>query len=100
MSIPSTFRTQVISRLNVFTNNCFMLVFSSQLLQSSSSLKAPAERGPHSTVLHAVEGLSLVLLCSCQLTTRRLAVSILKEIRSLFAAIKPSEVERESSRAA
>lgn len=75
-------------------------MFSSQLLQSSSSLKVPAERGPHSSVLHAVEGLSLVLLCSCQLTTRRLAVSILKEIRSLFAAIKPSEVEQESSRAA
>lgn len=75
-------------------------MFSSQLLQSSSSLKVAADRGPHSTVLHAVEGLSLVLLCSCQLTTRRLAVSILKEIRSLFAAIKPSEVEQESSRAA
>lgn len=77
-----------------------MLMFSSQLLQSSSSLKVPAERGPHSSVLHAVEGLSLVLLCSCQLTTRRLAVSILKEIRSLFVAIKPSEVEQESSQAA
>eukprot|EP00066_Takifugu_rubripes_P017617 XP_011606883.1 PREDICTED: LOW QUALITY PROTEIN: protein furry homolog [Takifugu rubripes] len=66
-------------------------VHTCELLQSSSSLKVPAERGPHSTVLHAVEGLSLVLLCSCQLTTRRLAVSILKEIRSLFMAIKPSE---------
>uniref|UniRef100_A0A673C9G1 Furry homolog a (Drosophila) n=1 Tax=Sphaeramia orbicularis TaxID=375764 RepID=A0A673C9G1_9TELE len=51
----------------------------------------PAERGPHSTVLHAVEGLALVLLCSCQLSTRRLSIAILKEIRSLFMTIGQSE---------
>uniref|UniRef100_A0A8C2ZLT4 FRY microtubule binding protein n=1 Tax=Cyclopterus lumpus TaxID=8103 RepID=A0A8C2ZLT4_CYCLU len=62
------------------------------LLQSGSSVKMPAERGPHSTVLHAVEGLALVLLCSCQLSTRRLAIAILKEIRSLFMTIGQSEV--------
>ncbi|XP_017271796.1 protein furry homolog isoform X4 [Kryptolebias marmoratus] len=62
-----------------------------ELLQSSSSLKMPAERGPHSTVLHAVEGLALVLLCSCQLSTRRLSVAILKEIRSLYLTIGQSE---------
>uniref|UniRef100_A0A671Y0G6 FRY microtubule binding protein n=1 Tax=Sparus aurata TaxID=8175 RepID=A0A671Y0G6_SPAAU len=62
------------------------------LLQTGSSLKMPAERGPHSSVLHAVEGLALVLLCSCQLSTRRLAVAILKEIRSLFMTIGQSEV--------
>uniref|UniRef100_A0A8C4HGF7 Furry homolog a (Drosophila) n=1 Tax=Dicentrarchus labrax TaxID=13489 RepID=A0A8C4HGF7_DICLA len=53
-----------------------------KLTLTSSSLKLPAERGPHSTVLHAVEGLALVLLCSCQLSTRRLAIAILKEIRT------------------
>ncbi|KAM6961396.1 protein furry homolog [Aplochiton taeniatus] len=62
-----------------------------ELLQTSSSHRAPVERGPHSTVLHAVEGLALVLLCSCQLGTRKLAVSILKEIRSLFMAIGQTE---------
>ncbi|KAM6933331.1 protein furry homolog [Xenentodon cancila] len=62
-----------------------------ELLQSSSSLKMPSERAPHSTVLHAVEGLALVLLCSCQLSTRRLAIAILKEIRSLFMTIRQSE---------
>lgn len=72
-------------------------MFPPQLLHTSSSLRGPAERGPHSTVLHAVEGLALVLLCSCQLTTRRLAISILKEIRSLFTAIKQTEVKRELS---
>lgn len=66
-----------------------------QLLQASSALKIPAERGPHSTVLHAVEGLALVLLCSCQLSTRRLAIGILREIRSLFVTIKQSEVRLE-----
>lgn len=55
----------------------------------------PAERGPHSTVLHAVEGLALVLLCSCQLSTRKLAITILKEIRSLFLTIGQAEVKRD-----
>ncbi|XP_029923114.1 protein furry homolog isoform X1 [Myripristis murdjan] len=62
-----------------------------KLLQSSASHRVPAERSPHSTVLHAVEGLALVLLCSCQLSTRRLAIAIMKEIRSLFMTIGQSE---------
>ncbi|XP_023817114.1 protein furry homolog isoform X4 [Oryzias latipes] len=62
-----------------------------ELMQSNSNVKAPAERGPHSTVLHAVEGLALVLLCSCQVSTRRLSIAILKEIRSLFQTIGQSE---------
>uniref|UniRef100_A0A8C9YUF5 FRY microtubule binding protein n=1 Tax=Sander lucioperca TaxID=283035 RepID=A0A8C9YUF5_SANLU len=66
-------------------------IHTAELLQTSSSLKIPAERGPHSAVLHAVEGLALVLLCSCQLSTRRLAIAILKEIRSLFMTIGQSE---------
>ncbi|KAM6987894.1 protein furry homolog isoform 1-T1 [Tautogolabrus adspersus] len=66
-------------------------IHTAELLQSSSNLKIPAERGPHSTVLHAVEGLALVLLCSCQLSTRRLAIAILKEIRSLFMTIGQTE---------
>ncbi|XP_028321443.1 protein furry homolog isoform X2 [Gouania willdenowi] len=66
-------------------------VHSVELLQSSSSLKIPGEKGPHSMVLHAVEGLALVLLASCQLSTRRLAIALLKEIRSLFMTIGQSE---------
>uniref|UniRef100_A0A8C8DTE3 Furry homolog a (Drosophila) n=1 Tax=Oryzias sinensis TaxID=183150 RepID=A0A8C8DTE3_9TELE len=60
---------------------------------TSKTHTAPAERGPHSTVLHAVEGLALVLLCSCQVSTRRLSIAILKEIRSLFQTIGQSEVK-------
>uniref|UniRef100_A0A4W4FX37 Furry homolog b (Drosophila) n=1 Tax=Electrophorus electricus TaxID=8005 RepID=A0A4W4FX37_ELEEL len=52
----------------------------------------PVERSPHSTVLHAVEGLALLLLCSCQTSTRKLAVAVLREIRCLFAAIGQAEV--------
>uniref|UniRef100_A0A672Q766 FRY microtubule binding protein n=1 Tax=Sinocyclocheilus grahami TaxID=75366 RepID=A0A672Q766_SINGR len=59
------------------------------LLQSSSGSRLPAERTPHSTVLHAVEGLALVLLCSCQTGTRKLAVSILREVRHIFLTIGP-----------
>uniref|UniRef100_A0AAY5EIW9 Cell morphogenesis protein N-terminal domain-containing protein n=1 Tax=Electrophorus electricus TaxID=8005 RepID=A0AAY5EIW9_ELEEL len=51
----------------------------------------PVERSPHSTVLHAVEGLALLLLCSCQTSTRKLAVAVLREIRCLFAAIGQAE---------
>lgn len=72
-------------------NQLFFIL--SQLLQTNSSLKTPSERGPHSTVLHAVEGLAVVLLCSCQLSTRRLAIAILKEIRSLFVTIGQCEVK-------
>lgn len=70
-------------------------MFTSQLLQTSSSPKMPPERGPHSTVLHAVEGLALVLLCSCQLSTRRLTIAILKEIRCVFMTIGQTEVKWE-----
>uniref|UniRef100_A0A671P6E1 Furry homolog a (Drosophila) n=1 Tax=Sinocyclocheilus anshuiensis TaxID=1608454 RepID=A0A671P6E1_9TELE len=47
------------------------------------------ERTSHSTVLHAVEGLALVLLCSCQTGTRKVAVSILREVRQIFLTIGP-----------
>ncbi|XP_077422148.1 protein furry homolog isoform X2 [Vanacampus margaritifer] len=66
-------------------------IHTAELLQTSSNVKTAAERGPHAAVLHAVEGLALVLLCSCQLSTRRLAVAILKEIRSLFGVLGQSE---------
>ncbi|XP_056593394.1 protein furry homolog isoform X1 [Triplophysa dalaica] len=59
--------------------------------QSSGSSRLPPERSPHSTVLHAVEGLALLLLCSCQTSTRKLAVSVLREIRLLFTTIGQAE---------
>ncbi|XP_019713118.1 protein furry homolog isoform X2 [Hippocampus comes] len=66
-------------------------IHTAELLQTSSGVKTAAERGPHAAVLHAIEGLALMLLCSCRLSTRRLAVAVLKEIRSLFAAVGQSE---------
>uniref|UniRef100_A0A8C1UXX0 Furry homolog b (Drosophila) n=1 Tax=Cyprinus carpio TaxID=7962 RepID=A0A8C1UXX0_CYPCA len=63
---------------------------------SSGSSRLPPERSPHSTVLHAVEGLALLLLCSCQTSTRKLAVSVLREIRCLFTAIGQAEDDDKS----
>ncbi|KTG43896.1 hypothetical protein cypCar_00020228 [Cyprinus carpio] len=56
-----------------------------QWRQASPSL--PLERSPLWTVLHVVEGLALVVLCSCRPATRRLAVNVLKEVRSLHTAL-------------
>uniref|UniRef100_A0A4W5KNU9 FRY like transcription coactivator n=1 Tax=Hucho hucho TaxID=62062 RepID=A0A4W5KNU9_9TELE len=47
----------------------------------------PLERSPLWGVLHVVEGLALVVLCSCRPATRRLAVNILKEVRALHTAL-------------
>uniref|UniRef100_A0A8C1J9U6 Furry homolog a (Drosophila) n=1 Tax=Cyprinus carpio TaxID=7962 RepID=A0A8C1J9U6_CYPCA len=66
-------------------------ICSTELLQSSSGTRLPAERTPHSTVLHAVEGLALVLLCSCQTGTRKVAVSILREVRQIFLTMGQTE---------
>ncbi|KAJ8412470.1 hypothetical protein AAFF_G00128060 [Aldrovandia affinis] len=57
---------------------------------NGSGHRVPPERS-HCTVLHAVEGLALVLLCSCQTATRKLAVGILREIRCLFTTIGQAE---------
>uniref|UniRef100_A0A8C2Z7V6 FRY microtubule binding protein n=1 Tax=Cyclopterus lumpus TaxID=8103 RepID=A0A8C2Z7V6_CYCLU len=58
--------------------------------RGGSSPRLP-ERSPHGSVLHAVEGLALLLLCSCQISTRKLAVGVLREIRCLFTALGHAE---------
>nr|XP_015197348.1 PREDICTED: protein furry homolog isoform X5 [Lepisosteus oculatus] len=63
----------------------------SELIQNGSGHRLQPERSPHCSVLHAVEGFALVLLCNCQVATHKLAVSILKEIRALFTSIGQSE---------
>uniref|UniRef100_A0A4W4HA29 Furry homolog a (Drosophila) n=1 Tax=Electrophorus electricus TaxID=8005 RepID=A0A4W4HA29_ELEEL len=54
------------------------------LLASSRSPRLSGERSPPAVALHALEGLALVLLCSCHITTRKLAVAILREVRLLL----------------
>uniref|UniRef100_A0A8C8XV26 FRY microtubule binding protein n=1 Tax=Panthera leo TaxID=9689 RepID=A0A8C8XV26_PANLE len=67
----------------------------SELIPNGSSHRIQSERGPHCSVLHAVEGFALVLLCSFQVATRKLSVLILKEIRALFAALgQPEDDDR------
>ncbi|OWK13583.1 FRYL, partial [Cervus elaphus hippelaphus] len=46
------------------------------------------ERIPYSNVFHVVEGFALVTLCSSRPATRRLAVSVLREIRALVALLE------------
>ncbi|KAG5899998.1 hypothetical protein JTB14_009085 [Gonioctena quinquepunctata] len=46
---------------------------------------------PLSSVLHLVEALALVMLCTYRLTTRRLSVLILKEVKSLLKVLNCSE---------
>ncbi|XP_051026741.1 protein furry homolog-like isoform X1 [Acomys russatus] len=48
----------------------------------------PLERNPYPSVFHVVEGFALVILCSSRPATRRLAVSVLREIRALFALLE------------
>uniref|UniRef100_A0A4W4HA41 Furry homolog a (Drosophila) n=1 Tax=Electrophorus electricus TaxID=8005 RepID=A0A4W4HA41_ELEEL len=50
----------------------------------ASSPRLSGERSPPAVALHALEGLALVLLCSCHITTRKLAVAILREVRLLL----------------
>ncbi|XP_074842355.1 protein furry homolog isoform X7 [Carettochelys insculpta] len=64
---------------------------SSELIPNGSSHRIQSERSPYSSVLHAVEGFALVLLCSFQVATRKLAVLILREIRALFLALGQAE---------
>ncbi|XP_028635587.1 protein furry homolog [Grammomys surdaster] len=67
----------------------------SELIPNGSSHRMQSERGPHCSVLHAVEGFALVLLCSFQVATRKLSVLILKEIRALFLALgQPEDDDR------
>uniref|UniRef100_A0A665T7R4 Furry homolog, like n=1 Tax=Echeneis naucrates TaxID=173247 RepID=A0A665T7R4_ECHNA len=54
---------------------------------SSSGHSLSLERVPPLGVLHVVEGLALVVLCSCRPATRRLAVNVLKEVRALHTAL-------------
>ena len=42
-------------------------------------------------VLREVEGLALVMLCSCRIVTRKLAAHLLKEVRAIFS-IAPGQV--------
>jgi hypothetical protein len=50
-------------------------------------LRIPSEHHPYATVLHRVEGLALVTMCSCRPVTRKLSIAVLKEVRNLCAVV-------------
>uniref|UniRef100_A0A8C5NAA8 Furry homolog, like n=1 Tax=Gouania willdenowi TaxID=441366 RepID=A0A8C5NAA8_GOUWI len=61
-------------------------------LVSGSGRSLSLERSLPLGVLHVVEGLALVVLCSCRPATRRLAVNILKEVRCMFLCLGDEEL--------
>ena len=72
-----------------FFNLCF---FFKHGVVNGASHPPPLERSPYSSVFHVVEGFALVTLCSSRPATRRLAVSVLREIRALFALLEIPKV--------
>ncbi|XP_041646853.1 protein furry homolog-like isoform X11 [Cheilinus undulatus] len=62
---------------------------------SNSGHSLSLDRTPPLGVLHVVEGLALVVLCSCRPATRRLAVNVLKEVRALHTALGISKGDEE-----
>ncbi|MEQ2263144.1 hypothetical protein XENORESO_003653, partial [Xenotaenia resolanae] len=54
---------------------------------STSGRSLSLDRTPALGVLHVVEGLALVVLCSCRPATRKLAVNVLKELRALHTTL-------------
>ncbi|XP_046719128.1 LOW QUALITY PROTEIN: protein furry homolog [Silurus meridionalis] len=66
-------------------------ICSAELLQGVSGSRPRAEAAPFSAVLRALEGLALVLLCSCHAATRKLAVSVLRELRLLLLTVSHTE---------
>ena len=67
-----------------------MTAFFQQVPGSGPTLSL--DRAPLLGVLHVVEGLALVVLCSCRPGTRRLAVNVLKEVRALHTALGIAKV--------
>ncbi|NXJ15189.1 FRYL protein, partial [Odontophorus gujanensis] len=62
---------------------------------SGAAHTLPLERTLYSNVFHVVEGFALVILCSTRPATRRLAVSVLREIRALFTLLEISKSDDE-----
>ena len=49
------------------------------------------------SVLHEVEGLALVMMCSARVVTRKLAVHLLKEVRNIFNSANTQVMESVTS---
>ncbi|XP_053364005.1 protein furry homolog isoform X3 [Clarias gariepinus] len=66
-------------------------ICSAELLQGVSGARPRPDTAPFSAVLRALEGLALVLLCSCHTAIRKLAVSVLRELRLLLLTVSQTE---------
>ncbi|XP_012945432.1 protein furry homolog isoform X2 [Aplysia californica] len=64
-----------------------LVQWKSTLTPANNSQPTPKDSAmsvAHVEVLHEVEGLCLVMMCSCRVVTRKLAVHLLKEVRNIF----------------
>lgn len=55
-------------------------------------MQDPTLPAPNVDVLHEVEGLCLVMMCSCRVMTRKLALHLLKEVRNIFTMYSDDQV--------
>ncbi|KAK6976868.1 protein furry, partial [Biomphalaria glabrata] len=51
---------------------------------NQQAMKDPTHGHANVDVLHEVEGLCLVMMCSCRVVTRKLALHLLREVRNIF----------------
>ena len=64
----------------------YRAVTKSNLMNVDPTLSREHQRPDLATTLHMAEGFALVMLCHCRLTTRRIALMILKEV-----SLKPDQ---------
>ncbi|XP_073464568.1 protein furry homolog-like isoform X2 [Aquarana catesbeiana] len=64
-------------------------------LANGGSHTLPLERSPFTNVFHVVEGFALVILCNSRSSTRRLAVNVLREIRTLYTVLELPKCDEE-----
>ncbi|KAK6173602.1 hypothetical protein SNE40_017022 [Patella caerulea] len=65
---------------------------SNKLQDRSGDTAQPTNQIVSLDVLHEVEGLALVMMCSCRMMTRKLAVILLKEVRNIFNSYSATQV--------
>ncbi|BFZ15206.1 hypothetical protein BsWGS_18245 [Bradybaena similaris] len=80
----------------VLLDNTLRLL-SQLLMQWKSTMGTQQQRdptlpAPNVDVLHEVEGLCLVMMCSCRVMTRKLALHLLKEVRNIFTMYSDDQV--------
>ncbi|KAK9877860.1 hypothetical protein WA026_020090 [Henosepilachna vigintioctopunctata] len=93
--------TLLIAWKNAITGNCVVPRINKEYNEFKSSVADPSltkktdtvKTATLTTALHFVEALTLVMLCNNRLTTRRVSVLILKEVKTLFKLLNCTDVQ-------